>query len=94
MTSARRRRARPVDTPDFLLMVARLVWAGGNRVADGNVEDLAALGHLRDAVDVAMQTAVDGLRATGVTWDEIGAATGTTRQAAIKKWNHPLERSA
>jgi hypothetical protein len=41
---------------------------------------------LRTGLEVATQAAVDGLRASGYTWQSIGEATGTSRQAALMKW--------
>jgi uncharacterized NAD(P)/FAD-binding protein YdhS len=67
-------------------MIGRLLAAASLRVADANVEDLAALIGLRERLDDAIVTAVRGLRTQGVTWQDIGDATGTTRQAAIQKW--------
>lgn len=85
-TSARRPARRSVDTSDFLLMMSRMLRAAGTRVADADPEDLAALIRLREQLDKAIVDAVRGLRATGTTWEDIGAATGTTRQAAVMKW--------
>lgn len=65
--------------------VRRLIRACGRRVADGDPDDLARLVALRSELDVAIQTAVTGLRRDW-TWDRIGEATGTTRQAALMKW--------
>jgi hypothetical protein len=76
-----------VDTGDYLLMLSRILRAAGTRVADADVEDLAALIALREQLDGAILAAVHGLRASGHTWETIGAATGTTRQAAIMKWS-------
>lgn len=81
------RRARSIDTHEFLAMAARIVAAAGKRVHDADAEDLAALIHLRAELDDAIIEAVKGLRASGTTWEEIGSATGTTRQAAIMKWS-------
>jgi hypothetical protein len=68
-------------------MMSRMLRSAGTRVADADVEDLAALIHLREQLDEAIVSAVRGLRDTGATWESIGQATGTTRQAAIMKWS-------
>ena len=81
---------RTVDTDEYLRMVARVITATGKRVADADPDDLRALLALRDQVDAAILTAVRGLRASGSSWEDIGAATGTTRQAAIMKWTHKI----
>lgn len=91
MTSAPRRRPRrTIDTAAFLAGAARMLAAGGRRAADGDPEDLAALLKLRDELDEAILEAVRGLRAGGTSWQDIGDAVGTTRQAAIMRWNPKL----
>lgn len=87
-----RSRRRVVDIGDYLEMVARVVTAAGNRVADEDPDKLAKLIQLRDVLDVAILDAVRGLRDAGITWEDIGTATGTTRQAALMKWGPKLER--
>jgi hypothetical protein len=79
------------DTGDFLLMVARVVNAAGQRVADGNPEDLAQLLQLRNELDEAIVQAVAGLRDAGHTWEDIGRVAGTTRQAALMRWGPKIE---
>lgn len=87
MATRSRRRARPyVETPDFLKMLARMMRAAAGRVGDGDVDELSDLVQLQKRLDQVVLDAVQGLRASGVTWDQIGEATGTTRQAAIQKW--------
>lgn len=71
-------------------MCARLLSNGGARAADGDVGDFRQLLELRTILDEALVEAVRGLRDAGVTWDEIGAASGTTRQAALMRWNPKL----
>jgi hypothetical protein len=67
-------------------MIRRMVAAAGKRVSEADAEDLAELIGIRDDLDAAIQRAVDGLREDGYTWESIGAATGTSRQAALMKW--------
>lgn len=91
MGAGRRARARrTVDTLDFLAMVSRLLSHSGRRVAEADVEELRVLLALRGQLDDAIVDAVRGLRANGTTWEDIGAAAGTTRQAAIMRWNPKL----
>jgi hypothetical protein len=75
-----------VETSDYLAMLRRMVQAAGKRIAKADVEDLVALAQIQGDLDDALQTAVDGLRADGYTWETIGAAFGFTKQAAIKRW--------
>lgn len=77
---------RTIDTDAYLRSVARLLRGGGKRVSDGTPDEFLQLIQLRDALDQAIIGAVRGLREAGHTWQEIGDATGTTRQAAIMKW--------
>jgi hypothetical protein len=63
-----------------------MVAAAGRRVSEADAEDLAELISIRNDLDRAIQAAVDGLREDGYTWESIGQATGTTRQAALMKW--------
>lgn len=67
-------------------MVARMLRGGSRRVAEGDVEDLKAMLSLRAELDGAIVGAVRGLRESGWTWREIGAAAGTTGQAANMRW--------
>lgn len=91
MVSTRRRRAvRNLETSDFLAMVARMLAAGGRRVSEGDPADFKRLLELRAQLDVAIVDAVRGMRDNGITWEDIGAAAGTTRQAAIMRWNPKL----
>jgi len=79
-----------IDTDAYLAMVARVIAAGGKRVAEADPQDLRALLELRQVIDEAILEAVRGLREAGISWEEIGSATGTTRQAAIMKWTHRI----
>lgn len=73
---------------DYFKMVGRMLRCAGKRAGEADAEDLAALIALRADLDAAIQAAVDGLREDGITWQTIGDATGTTKQAAIQKWAH------
>jgi len=71
-------------------MVARVIANGGHRVADEDPEQLHQLLELRDVLDEAILDAVRGMRDAGITWQDIGQAAGTTRQAAIMRWGPRL----
>jgi hypothetical protein len=70
-------------------------------ILDGEVEDpapasppLAAVVAARDqarAAEDALRAAVRTARAAGHTWQEIGAALGTTRQAAFQRFGQPID---
>lgn len=74
------------DNAAFIKMVRRMIIAAGRRVAEDDPELLAELIALRFDLDDSIGVAVRGQRAAGITWQSIGEATGTTRQAAIMKW--------
>lgn len=90
VSTSRTRRRRTIDTDAYLRAVARLLTASGTRVADGDPTDLKQLLELRDVLDEAILEAVRGLRESGATWEDIGEACGTTRQAALMRWNPKL----
>jgi hypothetical protein len=75
-----------VETVDYLRMLTRMMAAAGRRVAESDEEEFRLLTHLEDAVDELLTDAVRGFRRSGMTWDEIGKAAGTTRQAAHQRW--------
>ena len=89
-SASTRRRRRTIDTSAYLAMVARVVTNGGVRAAEGDIDDFRQLLELRAVLDDALVEAVRGLRESGFTWEDIGAASGTTRQAAILRWNPKL----
>jgi predicted DNA-binding protein (UPF0278 family) len=78
--------ARYVETNEFIGMLQRMVRAAGRRAATGDEDDLARLLELQVELDAAVITAVRGLRAAGWTWSALGAATGTSKEAAVQKW--------
>lgn len=75
-----------LTTTAYLSMLRRMVRAGGRRVAAADVEDLVELLALDLVLREAQADAVTGLRARGYTWQDIGTASGTTRQAALMRW--------
>ena len=82
----KKRHKDDVENPDYAAFARRIIRAHGRRIAEGDVEGLAELLSLRDELDVATQTAVDGLRTFGYSWGEIASRLGTTRQAARQRW--------
>ena len=86
MTAIHRRET--VENPEFAAFVARILRATARRVADGDVEGLAALVALRSELDAAISSAVAGLRQPqwSYSWSEIARVLGTTRQAAQQRY--------
>ncbi|MDQ3577186.1 MAG: hypothetical protein M3443_06210 [Actinomycetota bacterium] len=75
-----------VENHDYAAFARRVVTAHGRRIADGDVEGLAALLTLANDLDQVITDAVHGLRAFGYSWAEIAARIGITRQAAQQRW--------
>lgn len=75
-----------VETTEYLKAAARFIRAAGRRVADADEVELQELLKLQAVLDEAVQAAVDGQRARGLSWAYIASATGKTRQAAFQRW--------
>lgn len=87
----RRRRRGPMETPEYADMMARLVRRYGVRVGEGDPVDLTRLREVQASFDEALRVAVRGLHEAGFAWSEIGAALGTTKQAAFMRFRDPAE---
>ena len=75
------------ETTEYAGMLRRMIRAYGRRVGDADVEDLATMLELRRQLDDSIQAAVDAQREQhGRSWADIARATGSTRQAAQKRW--------
>jgi hypothetical protein len=81
-----KRRCPVTENSEYAAFARRILRAYSRRIANGDVESLTHLINLADDIDVAIQQAVNGLRATGYSWTEIGARLGITRQAAQQRW--------
>jgi hypothetical protein len=82
------RRVRRGDAGDYLGFLHRVLRAYSGRVLEGDVDDLTQLITLRSEVDRLIADTVTRLRRQpyGLTWTQIAAATGTTRQAAQQRY--------
>lgn len=77
-------------TEEYARFTERMVRSYGRKALAGDL-DVTALEYLASLeAMVAAQTAetVRGLRATGVSWREVGDALGITRAAAFKRYGH------
>ncbi len=74
------------DHSEYIAFMRRGLRALARRVGDADPEDLAEMLTLRDELDVAIATAVQGVRRSGFSWSDIGRATGMTRQSAHGRW--------
>lgn len=82
---------RKVENQAYAAFCARVVRSLGDRVGDGDVEDLAYIRQLAELVKEAEGRAVMGLLAQGHSYAEIGAGLGISRQAvhqASVKYRH------
>ncbi len=85
------KRRRPVtENSEYAAFARRILRAYSRRIAVGDVESLAHLISLADDINDAIQQAVNGLRAVGYSWAEIGTRLGVTRQAAQQRWGRRL----
>lgn len=80
------RRGEAVENPEYAAFARRVLRAYGRRIAEGDVEGLPAMVDLARQLDADVQTAVDGLRAGGYTWEEIANRLQISRQAAQQRW--------
>ena len=71
---------------EYAAFVRRILRACSRRVGDGDVEALALMLGLAEEIDTVIAEAVEGLRAHGYSWAEIGSRLGITRQAAQQRW--------
>jgi hypothetical protein len=81
------KRRRPVtENSEYATFARRILRAYSRRIATGDVESLTLLINLSGDINDAIQQAVNGLRATGYSWAEIGTRLAITRQAAQQRW--------
>jgi hypothetical protein len=87
------RRVRRGDAGDYLGFLHRVLRAYSGRVLEGDVDDLTQLITLRSEVDRLIADTVTTLRRQpyGLTWTQIAAATGTTRQAAQQRYGRSTD---
>lgn len=74
------------DHSEFIGFARRILRAVARRVGAASPEDLAEMLALEADLRLSIDRAVAGMRETGFSWAEIGAACGTTRQAAHARW--------
>jgi anti-sigma regulatory factor (Ser/Thr protein kinase) len=74
------------DHAEFMAFARRILRAASRRMAEADPEDLADLVALRAVVDEAIDNAARAVHASGASWGQIGAAVGTSRQAAQQRW--------
>ena len=80
------RRRRTVKNDEYGEFIRRILRACSRRVAGGDIEALALMTGLAGELDNVIGQAVNGLRAQGYSWAEIGARLGISRQAVQQRW--------
>jgi hypothetical protein len=84
--SADRRNRPVVENGEYAAFCRRILAAHARRIADGDIDGLAALVTLAGDVDQAIDDAVRGIRAAGYSWTDVANRLGITRQAARQRW--------
>jgi len=77
------------ENDEYAAFTRRILRAYARRIATGDIESLTYMTGLAADIDTALQNAVNGLRAFGYSWAEIGSRLGITRQAAQQRWGSP-----
>ena len=78
---------RERETTEYAGMVRRIIQAHGRRVADADDADLAELVAIRETLEAAIATAVQGQRLNhGASWADVARGLGTTRQYAQRTY--------
>lgn len=75
-----------VETPEYAAMLERMIKAYGRRVGDGDPVDLTRMAEVVEALEAATRVAVEGLRAAGFSWREVGESLGMSKQAAQQRF--------
>lgn len=76
------------EAPEVAAAVRRLLTALVGRAADGELEALEALASLDATMSDYLGDAVRAYRRNfTMSWDDIGKAVGTTRQAAFQRFH-------
>jgi hypothetical protein len=86
----RRRTRRVVENHEFASFARRIIRAFGRRVAAGDVDALADLVAMRDAIDEALVVAVAGLSERGYSYADMAARLGCTRQNVWAQWGRKV----
>jgi hypothetical protein len=63
-----------------------MIRAAGKRVGDADEAELVQLVGLRDVLEEAIGSAVQGQRSIGRSWAYVGRVMGMSRQAAAQRW--------
>jgi hypothetical protein len=81
-----KRRTKVTENDEFAAFLRRAIRAYGRRIAAGDIDALGDAAFLSAQLDIAIKSAVAGLRQRGYSWADIGRQLGVTRQAAQQRW--------
>jgi uncharacterized protein with PIN domain len=82
-----KKRRRFVELGEYRKMVGRLLRSLGRRVSSGDPEDLTHLITLSREVDELLRQAIQQQRSrSAVSWSQIAAELGTSKQAAQQRY--------
>jgi hypothetical protein len=78
----------------YLAFGRRMIRAFGRRAGEGDLDALEGLLVLQDELAQTIRAAGAAAHDHGYSWTEIGAACGTTRQAAERRFGTITERTS
>ena len=87
-----KRRRRHVENDEYAAFARRVLRAYATRVAKGDIDAVADMVAIGRELDGLIAEAVDGLRAKGYSWSDIGQRLGVTKQAAHERWSRRGKR--
>lgn len=77
--------SRTITSAQFVAFLRRVVRASARRVAEGDGPELLELFAVREDLDDAICTAIEGQLAIGKSWAQVAAGMNMTRQGA-QQW--------
>ena len=81
-----KRPGRVVENDEYAAFLRRVIAAYSRRIADGDIEAIAAMNRLAADLEDATRQAITGLRVSGYSWADIAMRLGITRQGAQQRW--------
>jgi hypothetical protein len=82
---------RVVENDEYAAFLRRVIRAYSRRIADGDIEAIAAMNRLATDLEDATRQAITGLRGFGYSWADIAMRLGITRQGAQQRWGETPE---
>jgi hypothetical protein len=85
------RAERTTETADFGKAAIRMIQHMAKRVGASDLSQFGAMWEVRTEAEKAVTDAIDGLRASGFTWQQIAAEIGWNR-SRLYQWRHRAAR--